>query len=64
MTDLQSAHAMKKAARPQRARRLNVAEAFVLLEEAGILLAIGARSGRVGLNEREATKLYERRFGV
>jgi hypothetical protein len=55
---------MKKAARPQRARRLNFADASVLLEKAGILFAVRARSGRIGLDQRKAAQLHERRFGV
>lgn len=37
---------------------------LLLLEVAGILLAVGARSSVIGLDQRQGTQLDDRRFGV
>jgi predicted transcriptional regulator len=47
-----------------KARRLEVRYSLNLLEEAGILLAVGARAGGIGFDQRKRTQFDKRRFGV
>ena len=52
----------ERRARPEPAAHF--LDTFVLFEEAGVLLAVRARSRRIGLDKRQTAQLHKRRFGV